>query len=165
MNLEYVNNILVLSLFMLSVLNKSQHDRLAIFLLVIITCGFNLVADKIPAAYMTFYYVGAALNDLLIIYALSRISKTTKLIINLQRLCIGFVLINLIGWILYMLYVPSIQFSLMYTVMYAGILLTILTGGGYGLGNNAMDSRGFSFFGNHPSRGYITPSYQTKTRL
>jgi len=148
------------SLFILN-----ERNRLAVLILCFLTVIFNMIGSLIPAAHMLYYYTGAALNDLLIIYSLSKIPRTTKLIILLQRISFGFIIINFISWVLYMLYVSYVEFTMMYTVMYIGLLLTILSNGDKNaLGNSDMDSRYNGIFSNHPSRDYILPNYKKEAR-
>ena len=96
----------------------------------------------IPAEYTPFYYIGAMLVDSLIVYALYRLIDQTRLINSLMVFSIGFIVINMAAFVLCMLYVSYTEFYLMYTAMYALLLLTIIANGEWHvLGNSAMDGR------------------------
>lgn len=156
-----MNNILIFLCAFAALFTLNEKNQLAVYVLCFLTVVFNIVADQIPASQMTYYYLGAGMNDVLIIYILSRFRRTTKLIDLMQRICIGFIAVNFIGWVLYMLYVSYTEFILMYTVIYLGLLLTILSNGdNYVIGNNAMGSRRVRIFSNNPSSDYIIPTHQ-----
>lgn len=160
-----MNTALIVCCFFVAVFKLHGNNRHAAFILLFLTIFFNMIGDLIPAAYMTFYYTGAALNDLLIIYILSLFTYPTKLIILFQRLSLGFIFVNLIAWVLYMLYVSYTEFIMMYTVMYLGLLLTISSSGDYhALGDSAMDGRYPRFFSNHPARNYVLQTHKNETR-
>ena len=156
-----MNNILIFLCAFAALFTLNEKNQLAVYTLCLIAVIFNIIGDLIPASQMTYYYLAAGLSDLFIIYALSRFRKTTRLIDLLQRICIGFIVVNFISWVLYMLYVSYTEFILMYTVMYLGLLLTILSNGdNYVVGNNAMDSRRVRIFSNSPSSDYIIQTHQ-----
>ena len=160
-----MNMTLMFCCFFAALFIFNETNRQATFILLFLTLFFNMIGDLIPAAYMTYYYTGAGLTDLLIIYILFLFTNPTKLIILFQRLCLGFIFVNLVAWILYMLYVSYTEFILMYTVMYLGLLLTIISNGDYHvLGDSAMDSRYPRFFSNHPARNYVLQAHKEETR-
>jgi len=127
--------------------------------------SFNLVGGQIPAAQMEFYYIGACLTDLLVIFILYRM-VSSDLIVSLQRICIGFIMINAIAFILYMLEVSYMEFTLMYTVMYLGLLATVLSnGGGRVFRNDTMGGwSGWNTISSNP-RNLALPTNKAKTRL
>jgi len=160
-----MNTWLIILSIAASYLVLNESNRLAVLVLCFLTMFFNMIGSLIPAAHMVFYYVGAMLNDLLIVYMLSMVAKQTKLIDSLIRISIGFIFINLISFGLYMLYVPYVEFTLMYTVMYIGILLTIITNGDrYVLGINPMGGRIFRFSSSNSASAYNLPTNKTETR-
>lgn len=160
-----MNTWLIILSIAASYLVLNESNRLAVLVLCFLTLFFNMIGSLIPAGYMVFYYVGAMLNDLLIIYALSMISKQTKLIELLIRINIGFIFVNLIAFGLYMLYVSYVEFTLMYTVMYIGILLTIITNGDrYVLGSDSVGSGYFGVSSGNRSGAYIIPKNKAETR-
>jgi len=161
-----MNYIIIFLCTFAALFTLSEKNQLAVYTLCFLSVAFNLIGDQIPAAQMTYYYLGAGMNDMLIIYALSRFRKTTKLIDLLQRICIGFIVVNFISWVLYMLYVSYTEFILMYTVMYLGLLLTILSNGDNYAGgrSGAMDSRSNRIFSNNPSSNYVIPTHEKEKR-
>ena len=160
-----MNTWLIILTIAASYLVLNESNRLAVLVLCFLTMFFNMIGSLIPASHMVFYYVGAMMNDLLIVYMLSMAAKQTKLITSLIRIAIGFIVINLISFGLYMLYVPYAEFTLMYTVMYIGILITIITNGDrYVLGNNTVGSGVIGVFSGNSASGYNLPTNKTETR-
>lgn len=160
-----VNTALVFCSYLASFLTLSGKNMWAAFSLLTLTIAFNKIGDLITAENMYYYYWGAAMNDLVILFMLSRFNKQTKLIKEMQRLCIGFAVVNLIGWTLYELEVSYTEFILMYTAMYVGLLLTILNNGGlHVLGVNGMGSKGHLFFSNNPSHDYVISTHKKEAR-
>lgn len=160
-----VNMALIFCCYLASFLTLNGKNTLAAFLLLTLTLIFNKIGDLITAEHMYYYYLGAAMNDLVIIFMLSKFPKPTKLIKEMQRLCIGFIVVNLIGYTLYEARVSYTEFILMYTAMYAGLLLTILNNGGHhAFRDNGMGSKGHIFFSNNPSRDYVISTHKKEAR-
>jgi len=159
-----MNTWLIVLSIVASYLVLNESNRFAVLVLCFLTMFFNMVGSLIPASHMVFYYVGAMLNDLLIIYALSMIYKQTKLVESLIRINIGFIFINLISFGLYMLYVPYTEFTLMYTAMYIGILLTIISNGDrYAMGSDAVDNGYPRIFSSDNSVNYALQTNKKET--
>lgn len=160
-----VNTALIFCSYLASLLTLSNKNMWAAFLLLTLTLSFNTIGDLITAENMYYYYWGAAMNDLVILYILSKFPKPTRLIKQMQRLSIGFIAVNIIGWALYEANVSYTEFILMYTFMYIGLLLTILNNGDHhALGVNGMGSKGHLFFSNNPSRDYVISTHKKEAR-
>ncbi len=95
-------------------------------------CGavsvYNVAGYYIPDDYAVLYYPLAALTNLFIVYILSKIEKPTKTTIVVQALCVVFIINNLIGWTIFMLYYPPIAYTCLNVITYALMLLTIIKG-------------------------------------
>jgi len=98
---------------------------------------FYTAADYIQVS----HYLFAALIDLSIIYALSRISEPTRLVSYLAIACLASMFINLIGWILYMMYLEPVYYEMAGVVLYAVVIVLALWEGENGNANNNRKNR------------------------
>ncbi len=111
-------------------------------------CGavsvYNVAGYYIPDDYAVLYYPFAALTNLFIVYILSKIEKPTKTTIVVQNWCVVFIINNLIGWAIFMLYYSPIAYTCLNVITYILMLLTIVKG--HRDGNNNMDWNRSGFF-------------------
>ncbi len=128
----------------IAMLYLNAVGKLSVYIFCAAVSIFNAIGFYIPDEYGVYYYLLAALTDLLIIYSLSRIKKPTKTTIIVQRWCAVFIANNLIGWVIYMMYYPPVIYAYLCSATYALILLTIIKG--QRNGNINMDWNRASFF-------------------
>ncbi len=105
---------------------------------------FNNISYYIPDEYGIEHYLLAALTDLFIIYLLKKKKKPTKTTIIIQSWCVMFIITNVIGWVIYMLYYPPAAYDYLCSITYMLMLLTIIEG--HRDGNINMDRNRPSFF-------------------
>lgn len=75
------------------------------------------------------YYGSAALVDLAIILALSVIDPVPKMALRLQTIAVISIIINLAGWVTWMLYIPPDWYNFAYVLLYTWVLITLLRRG------------------------------------
>lgn len=93
------------------------------------------------------YYGSAAFSDLLVIFALSRLSIIYVHVLFMQVICLLFILSNCIGWVIWYLYLPPTYYNLTCYALYIAAILSLFKRGGNGrsIANNKL----FSGFGFH----------------
>ena len=104
----------------------------ALSLFTIPSLAFYLASDYIAES----HYVAAALVDLLIIYSLSRIAKPTNLVIGLALASMASMFINLIGWIMYLMYLEPVYYEMAGVAFYSIVILMSMKEGINGIINN-----------------------------
>ena len=157
MNTFLIFCILISAYFMLN-----DIGRFSIYVFCSFVIAFNIIGNYIPAEYGTLYYIGAAIIDLLIIAILSQVVNPTKATTNIQDTCKAFIMLNFIGWVLYMNYASPEVYTFLCALLYSGLFLSILTGGKHG--DATLDSRDTSFYSNHPARDYVMQSNEKEAR-
>ncbi len=157
------NYLLILGSTLIALCYLSNTNRLGIYVFCFLATLFGLVGQLIPDNLGYFYYIGAALTDLLIVYVLSRLANPTKLISKIQELCILFIAANFAGWVMYMAYLEPIYYTVLCFLLYSRMIL-ITNGGVYDLGNNPMDSGYIRFFSNDNANSYVVHQDKTEPR-
>lgn len=72
------------------------------------------------------YYGSAALFDFFIIALTSGISPTPKTVIELHAICAASIVINFIGWALWVSYMPPDAYNTLFIVLYAWAVFILL---------------------------------------
>lgn len=120
-----ISNTLILLIGIVALTRKNE-SRYA-FLCFAALCAFMALIDRvIPDSFISYYYVLCAAVDLLIIIVLSRVNQVNDDILFLQKACIGFILINLFGWVLYEMYIGPSLYNALCASLFAVILLSSL---------------------------------------
>jgi len=122
------NYLLILVATLIALNYLPNINKLAVYIFCFLAALFGLLGELIPDSYGYFYYIGAGLTDLLVIYVLSRIAHPTKLISKIQELCINFIAVNFIGWAMFMLYMEPIYYTGLCFLLYLR-MITITNGG------------------------------------
>ena len=111
----------------------------AVFVFCLLTCAFNIAGYYLPDGRGLAYYLGAAVNDLLIIFMINNLKFISRLAIHIQTICKVFIFVNFFSWILWMLYVPVLYFNWVPTVLYAyAIILILIDKGADNVGNDKL---------------------------
>ena len=102
-----------------------------------------------------YYFLSAALIDLLIVETISRLKYTTKLTENLMRLCICFMILNAMAWVMWEY---SINYEFAYesisAFLYFCVIVSLLNWDGVEDGNYEINRWGNWFRMRNYSRGY-----------
>jgi hypothetical protein len=117
-------DLLLISIFVISLLLPSKFDRTIALIFICVTVIHEIFLSDLEGF---IYYGSAAFFDLLIILLLSNIS--TKLSINLQNLCIFSMVLNFVGWLNWFNYMPPTVYNNSYILYYLMVLITILYNG------------------------------------
>ena len=91
------------------------------------------------------YYGSAALVDLGIMIAISGISPTPAMVINLQRVCIVSIITNFLGWVMWLTYLPPIAYNYAYVFICMIAFAVLIKRDERDVGGFAMDSWGSCF--------------------
>lgn len=96
------------------------------------------------------YYGSAALTDLAVIFLTIRLRIISKTIEHLQNICVVSILLNGIGWVVWMLYLPPDVYNTSFIILYSAAIITLLrkdesdADGAYKLGRRHHNIRPFS---------------------
>jgi hypothetical protein len=157
--------VLIFLISMVALVGLKERESVNIYIFCLFSLMFNVIGDRIPAEYGSFYYIGAAATDLSIIYILSKLFRISQITIKIQQVCKLFITVNFIGWIMFMMYESPIYYNALCTILYLYTLsTTTITGVNNAMGDNAMDGGIFSVFSHTHSVSNITPPNQKEAR-
>jgi len=97
------------------------------------------------------YYGGAALADIAIIILTSYFARTPVMVITLHKICFAFIVVNFAGWALWISYFPPFLYDLACAILYILALLSLISGGGYAMGNDKYNGWYTNIFINNSS--------------
>ena len=132
----------LLAILSIIALASNRVNMWALTLFTIPSLLFYFVADYVEQLH---YLFGAAV-DILIIMGLTRIPKPTRLVAFIAIACVASILINLIGWIMYMMYIDPIYYEMAGVVLYAVIIFLSLWSSTNGHANNDHTDSGVHRF-------------------
>ncbi len=153
-----VNIVLTAIILFLGIIQRREKP-VAIFC--VLTGFFNVVGRAIPDDQGLVYYLGAAINDLIIILIISKLDHISELAIKLQGVCEIFIAVNFIGWVLFMLYVDPVYYNLLSAMIYIYTINLILKGSG-DVGAISMDFGRSSFSSRNRSSNHSVRSNKEK---
>ena len=110
-----------------------------------ITLAFDCFCSSLPGE---LYYFCAAIADLGIVFCIYKLKTYDWLAESLQRLCLISVVLNLLGWIMYEMYLPPNLYNLSFIIFY-GASVIVLTLGGSKRDNTRASSDPARFFLDH----------------
>lgn len=140
-----MNDLLVILALICAGLHQKE-DRYAVLFFSIPLLVYGLIDELIPDDMGTFYLLGATWIDLAIIFYLSRLVHVSRLIVNIQAGCEAFIYINLFGWVAYMRYIPHEAYNNTCTIIYAWVLIKIISGSGWREFRNLALDRWYTWF-------------------
>lgn len=91
------------------------------------------------------YYGSAALLDLGIIVITSGINPLPKMVLRLHVICAVSIFINLLGWLLWLSYLPPTLYDMAFVALYAWALVTLIRRDKLDVGGYSLDSWGSCF--------------------
>jgi len=157
--------ILVLSLTVIALFALKERDAVNIYIFCLFTLIFNVADRYVPDDYVAITYIAAAFNDLIIIFALSRLPYISDFTLKIQRICKLFITVNFAGWIMFMLYVPPIYYNVLTTALYLYALCsTTRIGVKNVMGIDPMDWRPYRIFSHTRSSNYTQKANQKEAR-
>jgi len=147
-----ISNILII-LIGLTAFTHYKESRYALFCFSGLCGAMWLIDNAITESYYSYYYLLAALVDLLIIYVLSRIQHLNNTILKIQKACLMFIYLNLFGWIAYEMYIEPVFYDSLCAALFVAMLfVSINTGESNGLDNSTTYRHSIFIFGNNYSR-------------
>ena len=156
---------LIIVITLVAGLFMKPADRAAIISFTFLVLIFNLLGEYIPDQFGTFYYLGAAVVDLFIIYVLSEHIRPTRMTVRLAQAVLLYILVNAVGWVLFMLYINSQIYTILCSAMYVYILaLTLIEGDFTRVGLDTMDRWYNGLRSNHLSGGSAMSLHEKETR-
>jgi len=156
------NYILILVAALVAVKYLSNTNKIAVYIFCFLAALFGLIDHYIPNELGFISYMAAALTDLLVIYLLTRLANPTDLISKIQKLCIYFIIVNFVGWIMYMAYMEPIYYTGLCLLLYLRMIV-IANGSGNALGNNSIVRWGASLFSGNRVSNYNLSTNKTET--
>lgn len=142
-----ISNYLIF-LIALSAIFNTKQSRLSLLCFSFLCAVMMLVDIHITATFHPYYYLVAALTDLVIILTLSKIAKPNEMVIFLQQASLLFIYINLFGWVTYELYIDPFVYNILCESLFVIILLVSSRGIRNGMGNHSIYRNRSFFFGN-----------------
>lgn len=103
-----------------------------------ITAAHAILFTDVPGFW---YYLIAASADLLIINTLALLPYPTLLTVRLMHISVISMLLNAVGWVFYMLYLPPFGYDLLFIGVYTVGIAAMLGKEGADVGDNTVDSR------------------------
>lgn len=92
------------------------------------------------------YYGSAALFDLVVIFGISRLSEISEFSLQIQKLSVLSIFLNLYGWAAWFAYLSPIAYNYAYVALYGWALLLFVIGGWPSVGIRADSVRDSRFF-------------------
>jgi hypothetical protein len=78
------------------------------------------------------YYVSGAIAASAIVILTSFFDKVPRLVISLHKICFSAIILNAIGWLVWVFYLPPIMYNMAFIALYLWAIFTLMTGsGGY----------------------------------
>lgn len=139
MNLEDLGYLYIVATVIVSFFVLNDKNRFIVHLFCFGALFFGMIGKLIPGLYGSFYYWGAAITDLIIIWILSRLAKPNKLTIKMIAFCLSFMALNSFGWYIFMDGSTPEPYDFLCTTLYALILISIITGKNNHVGNVRVD--------------------------
>jgi hypothetical protein len=96
-------------------------------LFVLLTLMHTIVHGKVPDNGF-WYFFSAAINDLMIMILLSKLRNATKLSKTLMKICVGFIIANIIGWFMWMLSLDLWAYQYICVSLYIATIMALSQG-------------------------------------
>jgi len=114
-----ISETITLLLYALVAMAALQPNSPRFFAAILFT-GVTLIHEWVLGSYGGFeYYGSAAIFDLFIIIVVGRVRPLSGMVLGLQKICVVSIFLNLVGWLMWVLYLPP----LVYDTSYAGLYL------------------------------------------
>lgn len=121
--LSFTNTALILSIVAVTLFqpNKARFAAAAIF--AAITLSHETLLKEETGI---LYYGTAALFDLAIMIILVGMVNMTKTALTLQKICLGAILVNFGGFVLWFFYYPPIYYNIAFVVLYSWAVIALI---------------------------------------
>jgi len=150
---------LVIVLVFVALFQPTQERALAAICFASLTLVHNLLSDYFSDIN---YYFSDMFLHLWIIFTLVALSEITDFILILIRICIGAIVLNIFGWVIYMLYLSPIYYNYAFASLYI-YTIYIMSGKDKSYGNIAMGRRGVDLDSHNSESNSSLPRSETQT--
>lgn len=100
------------------------------------------------------YYGSAALANLIVLSIIAGVRPIPRTVLLLQLLCVGAMVLNLIGWVMWTLFLPPDVYNIAFIFFYGVTLIAMLDKDSYDVGGFTADGWRDCFrYADHP--GYL----------
>jgi len=140
-----ITSLLILSILIASI-NRTNHERVAIFSFCAYCAFSQYLLGLISVSNSFWYYLGSAITELLIIFTLSKISRPTQLIEDIQAICLWFAYLHVFGWILFESRFSHGIYDLLCGILFVLVFVRMNTGKRDNVGNTTICSGRRSIF-------------------
>lgn len=132
--------IIFVLIFLIAFLSLLQEEkrRMTALLFVLLTLIHTIIWAKAPDDGFL-YFLSATVNDLIIMIVIANLPYTTKLTDNLMKISFCFIIINFIGWIMWMSYLDLALYQYAASLLYISVIVALLNWDGIEDGNHTMD--------------------------
>ncbi len=128
---------LVFIISLLSLLQDKKR-RMTAHIFVLMTLIHTVLWSKQPDnGYL--YFLSSAINDLMIILVIANLKYITKLTENLMKISFCFIIVNSLGWIMWMAYLDLFIYQYAAMLLYMWTIVVLLNWDGIEDGNYKMD--------------------------
>lgn len=128
---------------------KNRNDRIAVVVYLIFNCIHALMDLAIPSLSAYIYYLSAAVSDVGIMMILLMLPIKTAINLRISIVCVGFIYLNLLGWLLYEAYYSPVIYNYMCYLLYIVAIIGIYRGRFDELGIDRDNCGRPSFFNNY----------------
>lgn len=116
-------NAILIGLIVIAAIMQPTEERLYAALLFALLAAIHYVVmyevDGIA------YYGSAALLDIAVIYFTARLAIISKVIREIQNICLASIVLNAIGWAMWMLYLEPHAYDAMFIALYSWALIIL----------------------------------------
>lgn len=126
---------LILIITVLALLQEKHRRTPALIcaLLLLIHDNFMVSLDGV------LYYLSDAMFCFIIIFMTANLKETSRLIVKLHYIFLIGIVLNLYGWVIWMLYLPPTSYNVAFMLLYTSIIIVLLSWDGVEHGNYKID--------------------------
>lgn len=127
---------LTYAIVLLVLIQSSWHRVQVVFIFAMMTFIHNLFMahlDGLP------YYLSDAMFYAFVISATAMLPKISELTMSIHRICLAAIVLDVFGWVIWMLYLPPDSYNVAFMLLYAWTIIIIISGDREDAGSPAMD--------------------------
>ncbi len=133
-------------------LQPTEPRKMAAFYLAFLFAAHDIFLSDLDGLE---YFGSAALIDSLVIILLSSIKPIPRLVLSLQAACLASIVVNFVGWWLWVRYLPSDVYVMSMTAIYTWIMVSLIKKDRNYVGGYPRNSSNTRFhFAGHTSISY-----------
>ena len=133
-----ITTVLVLLISVLAVLQTGPNKNSALIFALFYTIQEVAWSNNPDNGHL--YFGISSLSDFILIYVLGSLHVVSKLTTRLMDVCVGFIIVNFIGWVMWMCYLPLTLYQGVCVLLYLAAITNLLNRGHNQHGNYNMGS-------------------------